>query len=195
MTQTPPAHEGPGLRRPATLTDLEAVPPTHTGHLIGGRIYALPRPRFRHGHAQTRLLSRLAPFDPGSGWPEGPGGWLLLVEPELRLAGNAIVPDLAGWRREGLDLEQLDPYPVIAPAWACEVLSPSTEAFDRGTKAEGLARAGVAWLWFVDPEARSLEVYRNDAGTWRPAGTWRGEAEVSAQPFEALTWPLSALWG
>ena len=193
MTQTPPSHEGPGLRRPATLADLEAVPPTHTGHLIGGRIYALPRPRFRHSNAQSGLFSLLDSRIGRGG--QGPGGWLLLVEPELRLAGNAIVPDLAGWRREGLDLEQLDPYPVLAPAWACEVLSPSTEAFDRGIKAEGLARAGVPWLWFVDPEARSLEVYRNDAGTWRPAGTWRGEAEVSAQPFETLSWPLSALWG
>lgn len=188
-----PTPDGPGLRRPATLADLVAVPPTHTGHLIDGKLYTLPRPRFRHSRAQGALHGALfGPFDQQRG---GPGGWLLLIEPELRLGGSAIVPDLAGWRREGLDLEQLDPYPTVAPAWACEVLSPSTEAFDRGLKADALARHGVEWLWFVDPEARTLEAYRNDARSWRPAGNWQGAAIVTAPPFEALSWSLGLLWG
>ena len=29
-----------------------------------------------------------------------PGGWIILDEPELHLHGDALVPDLAGWRRE-----------------------------------------------------------------------------------------------
>lgn len=194
MTQQPSDILAP--RRPATLADLAGVPSTHTGHLIDGKLYAFPRPRLRHGKAHVRVLARLAPFDPEAFGPGGPGGWLLLVEPELHLGGNAIVPDLAAWRREGLDEATLDPYPTAAPAWACEVLSPSTETFDRGTKAEALARHGVEWLWFVDPEAKTLEVYRNDGGVWRQQGAaWRGAVDVAAAPFEALTWPLGALWG
>ena len=193
MTQTPPVLSGPGLRREATLADLEAVPSTYTGHLIGGKLFALPRPRFRHNQAQSELLTTLSPpFGRGVG---GPGGWLFLVEPELRLGGNAIVPDLAGWLRDGLDIERLDPYPTLAPAWVCEVLSPSTEAFDRGLKAESLARAGVAWLWMVDPEGRTLEAFRNEEATWRPVGAWQGKEAVRASPFEALSWPLASLWG
>jgi len=191
MAQSPTDVLAP--RRPATLADLAGVPSTHTGHIIDGRLYTLPRPRFRHGRAQSELLTTLSPpFGRGVG---GPGGWLFIVEPELHLGANAIVPDLAGWRREGLDVAALDPYPTVAPAWCCEVLSPSTETFDRGAKAEALAAAGVAWLWFVDPEARTLEAYHRDGKTWRPAGSWQGAEEVKASPFEALIWPLGALWG
>jgi Uma2 family endonuclease len=132
------------------------------------------------------------PFGRGLG---GPGGWLFLVEPELHLGRNVLVPDLAGWPRDGLKIDDLDPYPTVAPAWLCEVLSPGTEVFDRGTKATAFARAGVAWLWFVDPEARTLEVYRNDAGAWRPeASTWSGETLINAPPIEELSWPLGVLW-
>lgn len=75
------------------------------------------------------------------------------------------------------------------------MLSPGTEVFDRGTKAPWFAAAGVPWLWFVDPEAHTLEVYQNDAGTWRPRPRYQGAVDVIAPPFEALTWPLGVLWG
>jgi Uma2 family endonuclease len=195
MTQTPPLGLGPGPRRPATLADLEAVPSDRTAHLLGGKLYTFPRPRHRHEKALTRLLVRLGPFDPDASGLAGPGGWLFLVEPELRLGSERAVPDLAGWRREGLDENLLDPYPTIAPAWVCEVLSPSTEVFDRGDKATYFQRIGVSWLWFVDPEAQTLEVYENDAGQFRQCQRRQGAVDVAAPPFDALTWPLGALWG
>jgi Uma2 family endonuclease len=191
MTQ-PTLPGGPGARRPATLADLEAVPSDRTAHLLGGKLYTFPRPRHRHGKALYRLSVSLSPFDPGAG-AQGPGGWLFLVEPELRLGSERVVPDLVGWRREGLDENLLDPYPTIAPAWVCEVLSPSTEVFDRGDKATYFQQNGVSWLWFVDPEAQTLEVYENDAGQFRQCQRHRGVVDVAAPPFEALTWPLGAL--
>jgi Uma2 family endonuclease len=192
MTQ--PTHSGAGLHRPATLADLVAVPSTHTGHLISGSLHAFPRPRNLHSKAQYRLGTRLSPFDPDASGPGGPGGWLLLHEPELHPGGDALVPDLAGWRREGLDPTRFDPYPTVVPAWVCEVLSPSTETFDRGTKADSYTRHGVEWLWFIDPEERFLEVFQQDQG-WRLHKRWQGNIDVSAPPFDAVTWPLGALWG
>jgi hypothetical protein len=56
------------------------------------------------------------------------------------------------------------------------------------------SRAGVAWRWFVDPDARTLEAYRNDAGARRPEGRWQGEAGVTAAPFGAFGWSLATLW-
>ena len=132
------------------------------------------------------------PFHRGRG---GPGGWVILAETEVRIGQEAVVPDMAGWRRERLPEGTRGAYLAVAPDWACEILSPRTETFDRGTKAEWYASVGVGWLWFIDPEARTLEAYRRDGSSWRPAGTWRGDAEVTAQPFEALTWPLASLWG
>jgi Uma2 family endonuclease len=192
MTQ--PHLDGLPPQRPATLADLAALPSTHTGHILGGKLYAFPRPRNPHTKATSRLGVRLGPFDPDASGPGGYGGWLFLDESELHLAGDVLVPDLAGWQREGLDLARLDPYPTVPPAWVCEVLSPRTETFDRGAKAESYAAHGVGWLWFVDPEAKTLEVYANDAGTWRQRLARKGNVEVTAPPFDALAWPLASLW-
>ncbi|RYZ15549.1 MAG: hypothetical protein EOO70_06575 [Myxococcaceae bacterium] len=59
----------------------------------------------------------------------------------------------------------------------------------------GYASVGVGWLWFVDPEHRTLEAHENDAGTWRPLGRWQDEGQVEAPPFAAAGWALVALWG
>src|SRR5437899_2329842 len=46
------------------------------------------------------------------------------------------------------------------PDLVVEVLSPSTEAQDRGIKMRRFAAAGVPHYWIVVPETRSLEAYR-----------------------------------
>jgi hypothetical protein len=85
----------PGRRR-ATLADLESVPDHEVAELIHGVLYAHPRPRSRHARSASRLGAVLGgPFDQGAG---GPGGWIILDEPELHLGPepDVLVPDLAG---------------------------------------------------------------------------------------------------
>ena len=83
----------------------------------------------------------------------GPGGWILLDEPELHLHGDVLVPDLAGWRRERMpELPDAAAF-ELAPDWICEVLSPSTAASDRAEKMPIYARERVAHVWLVDPIA------------------------------------------
>ena len=53
----------------------------------------------------TMLAAALVPpFQHGNG---GPGGWQLLVEVEVHLRGDVLVPDLAGWRSDR-DLNFMD---------------------------------------------------------------------------------------
>lgn len=61
--------------------------------------------------AATRLGGALGPFDLGG--PEAPGGWIILIEPELHLGPDILVPDLAGWRHSRM-AELLD----LAALWA-----------------------------------------------------------------------------
>ena len=111
------------------------------------------------------------------------------------LAGVVLVPDLAGWRRERLPhLDASVPYFDLAPDWVCEVLSPSTEALDRGEKRVAYAREGVRHLWLVTPPARLLEVLRLDGGRWLIAQTFAGDDKVRAEPFDAIELDLSILW-
>jgi Uma2 family endonuclease len=131
------------------------------------------------------------PFDRGVG---GPGGWVILDEPELHLHGDVLVPDLAAWRRERMPkLPQTAAF-ELAPDWICEVLSPSTEAIDRADKMPVYARERVCHIWLVDPLTRTLEVFWLDGPTYRVMGTHRDEAIVTVPPFEALGLELAALW-
>jgi len=181
----------PALRR-ATYADLEAVPPHRVAEIINGRLETHPRPRPTHGAAALRLGAKLGdPFDFGDG---GPGGWIFIMEPELHLGADVVVPDLAGWRRERLPAEPKTPYIEIAPDWACEILSPSTERLDRGPKRRIYADAGVGHLWLLDPAARLLEVFANVAGQWLLLATVEPGEEVRAAPFDAVGFPLDALF-
>ena len=54
----------------------------------------------------------------------GPGGWWLLIKPDLHLGEDIVVPDVAGWRRERLPDVPDEPHLELAPDWVCENLSP-----------------------------------------------------------------------
>ncbi len=168
------------------------VPEHLVAEIIGGELYTSPRPRPRHARASSALGGYLEPaFGHGRG---GPGGWWILFEPELHLAEDVLVPDLAGWR-----LERLPQLPetvgiTVVPDWVCEVISPSTGRLDRVEKLPVYARNGVAFAWIVDPEQRTLEVLRLEDGRWTVAGLYGGDQTVAAEPFEAVQIDLKSLW-
>ncbi len=181
-------------RRRATYADLEQVAPHLVAEIIDGVLYTSPRPGSPHARAASVLGIDLGgPFYRGRG---GPGGWVILDEPELHLGPepDVLVPDLAGWRRERMPEVPDAPAFTLAPDWICEVLSASTEAIDRAEKMPVYAREGVQHLWLVDPVLQTLESYRLEAGAWRLLKTYRGDRVVRAEPFDAIELDLAALW-
>ncbi|RKH20860.1 Uma2 family endonuclease [Corallococcus praedator] len=185
---------GNGDRKPATYADLEGVPPTKVGELIEGALVISPRPASRHTRAATKLGAWLdGAFDLGR---NGPGGWLVLDAPELRFPhpGDALVPDVAAWRRERMPELPDVPFFLLAPDWVCEVVSDVTRTWDRGPKMRVYAREGVEWLWFIDPLAEGLEIHRLRDGQWRLFGVHLGSGTVDAEPFDAVPLNLGRLW-
>ncbi len=134
------------------------------------------------------------PFDRPPGGPGGPGGWWILFEPELHFGNDVLVPDLAGWRRERMSRLPSTVAFELAPDWVCEVISPSTAPLDRGKKMDAYGRAGVGFLWLVDPLARTLEVFRLENGRWTRLAAHTGAACVRAEPFDALELDLGRWW-
>ncbi len=180
-------------RKPATYADLEALPPHVVGELIAGELHVSPRPAAPHTVASSRLGGKLSTrFDWGDG---GPGGWIILDEPELHFGEDVLVPDLAGWRRERMPRPPRTAAFTLAPDWLCEVSSPSTAALDRGAKLPVYAREGVRHVWLVDPEARTLEVLRLEGARYMLLVTHTGLARVCVEPFEAIELELAFLWG
>ena len=131
-------------------------------------------------------------FQKGSG---GPGGWWILIEPEVHLGDDVFVPDVVGWRRERLPVfPKDDAFATLAPDWVCEVLSPSTRTFDLTTKRAAYAAHGVEHLWLIDPEALTLEAFRLVAGAWTLTAALAGDAEARVAPFDAIAFSLADLW-
>lgn len=180
-------------RRRATYEDLCQVPDHRVAEILDGELVVSPRPALRHARASLGLGGHLwGPFQGGRSG--GPGGWWILFEPELHLADDIVVPDLAGWRHERLPSVPDRAYMTLAPDWVCEVISPATERMDRSRKMRIYAREGVMHLWLLDPLVRTLEAFRLEGGRWGLLGTHSDTDVVRIEPFEAIEIELMALW-
>ena len=180
------------FNRPATYEDVLAAPENTVAEVIHGVLHTNPRPGPRHANAGSNLGVLVGgPFRLGKG---GPGGWVTLDEPELHLAADIVVPDLAGWRRERMPAIPKKAYFEIVPDWICEILSPSTSKVDRSEKLPIYAREGVRHAWLLDPIARTLEVFRLESGKWLLLGVHRDDEVVRAEPFDAIELGLRSLW-
>jgi Uma2 family endonuclease len=185
----------PPRRRPATYEDLLAVPDPLVAEILDGELFALRRPSPRHAQAASGVGGALFErFNNSGGGADAPGGWWILDEPELHLGDDVVVPDIAGWRRERLTSLPETAFIELAPDWVCEVLSPATEAIDRGRKTRVYARENVRHLWFLNPVPRTLEVYRLLESRWTLLATFIGDERIHAEPFEAVGLDMSRWW-
>jgi Putative restriction endonuclease len=176
----------------ATYADIEALPPNMVGEILFGALVTHPRPAPRHAAAMSHLGGVLTrPFGFGDG---GPGGWIILVEPELHLGPHVVVPDIAGWRKERLAGRKDLAWFEEEPDWACEVLSPSTRVYDVGSKRGIYGTYGVGHLWYIDPSILSLEVFQRQETDWLLTHTFIGHEDVCAPPFDVITFSLGLLW-
>jgi Uma2 family endonuclease len=178
--------------RDATYEDLLAVPAHQLAQIIDGVLHVHPRPGSPHARVTSTMgIDIGGPFDRGRG---GPGGWLILDEPELHVESDIVVSDLAGWRRERMPEMPDVPYFTLAPDWVCEVLSPSTSKIDRGPKRRIYAREHVSYLWLVDPEAKTLEAFRIEGDSYLLIATHEDDDRVRVPPFDAVEIELAAWW-
>lgn len=180
-------------KRSATYEDILLLPENQVGEILNGHLHTHPRPAPRHARAYSALTGNLwNPFDNGSG---GPGGWWIIDEPELHLGADIVVPDIAGWRRERMPQLPDTAWFELSPDWVCEVLSPATARTDRAVKMPLYAREGVAHLWLVDPDPRTLEVYQLQNDThWLLLTTLKADDPVQQPPFDAVSFSLASLW-
>lgn len=197
-TRRPPEPESTERNDPSVEADFQAAPADMVAELLDGELHLSPRPARPHTNAASRLGILIGgPFWLGTG---GPGGWVILDEPELHFGSrpDKLVPDLAGWRRERLpDALGGDEAPAhyeLAPDWVCEVLSERTRHLDKGPKMRIYAREGVRHLWLVDPRAHTLDEFRLEENHWLLVDTFAGEQRVRAEPFDAMELELALLW-
>jgi Uma2 family endonuclease len=178
--------------RRATYQDILDAPEHKVAEIIDGELVLSPRPAKPHSSVFTTLVGDLEPaFARGRG---GPGGWIILAEPELHLADDVCVPDIGGWRREHMSEIDDGAFHTVAPNWVCEILSRSTERYDRVEKLRIYARAGVEYAWLVSPRMRSLEVLRLRDDAYSIVAMHVDEERARIAPFDAIEIELALLW-
>ena len=184
-------HPAPRL---SLYEQLLALPEGLTGEILNGQLHTQPRPTGPHLRVGSSLGSKLhRRFDEGDG---GPGGWWILLEPELHFVRDTevAVPDIAGWRRERLPTLPAGHRFEVVPDWVCEILSPSTASKDREVKLPLYAHYGVSYAWLVDPLQHRLEAYERVAGKWQLIVVAEGDQVVEIPPFVENSLSLGSLW-
>lgn len=180
--------------RPATYQDVLDAPEHLVAEIIDGELLLHPKPAPRHSFA-AGVLGRILipPFQEGIG---GPGGWLILLEPELHLGPQIIDPDIAGWRLDNLQEFPETAYIDTPPNWVCEFISPSSVSKDMKRYPPIYARYGVEYRWLGDPRRnrQTLETFVLAQGEWKKTGAFQGDDEVAAPPFAEAPFRLGRLW-
>lgn len=179
-------------KKRATYQDVIDAPEYQVAEIIGGQLRLSPRPGGPATEVASALVSELRPpFGRGRG---GPGGWVILLEPELHIGDEVLVPDLAGWRRERLPMLPDGASFTVAPDWVCEVLSKSTERIDRAEKMDRYSAMGVKHLWLVHPRMKTVEAYRLVDDRWLLIAVYKDEERARIEPFDAIELDLASLW-
>lgn len=157
--------------------------------VIDGDLWMTTAPDLDHQYPITGLIALIKPY-----LRRGPGGQIFAAPVGLILdEQNGLQPDLVyvSQARTGI-LTRRGIRGV--PDLVVEVLSPGTEARDRGVKQRRYAAAGVPHYWIVDPATRSLEAYRLGADGYERAGTFGPGSIFRSELFPDLDLPIDELW-
>ena len=185
--------------KPPTFADLYrqlcALPDNVTGEIIAGELVVSPRPAAPHAKVGSDAIQQIGfRYNRKPGGVDGPGGWWILGGPELHLGEEVLVPDIAGWKRETLPAIPRTAAFTVRPDWVGEVLSPATSRRDKQEKARSYHRAGVNWLWLIDPLERTVEALRRDGEFWVRLGVWADDEKARIEPFDVVELDLSQWW-
>jgi Uma2 family endonuclease len=157
--------------------------------VIDGELFVTPSPSWSHQYALAELHVRLHNWVRARNLGyvvEAPLGVVLDEE-------TGVQPDLIyiSSQRSGIIAERgLEG----APDLVVEVLSPSTEARDRGVKLRRYAAAGISHYWLLDLRARALEAYELTDDGYRQAGVFGPGATFRPSLFSGLDIPVDTLW-
>ncbi len=146
--------------------DVLNAPGHMVAEVIDGTLHTQPRPAMPHARASSSLGAKIGgPFDYDSG---GPGGWWIIDEPELHLADDILVPNLAGWRRERMSDFPDSAYVTFAPDWDLAKCSPPEPA---------------GWISMRNGRSTPAKAFPGSGSWTRPTGLWRCSSSTTVNGF------------
>lgn len=178
-----------------TVAEWLAQPQERRLELIDGELIEKASPDYAHGVAQFGLSDLLRPEFHRRGGGGHPGGWWIVGEVDIQLGENGFRPDLAGWRRERVPVMPSTRPIVLRPDWICETLSRSNASNDTIRKMWHYHRAEVPHYWILDPDTKSLAVFRNSPEGYVNVMVSQAGETVRAEPFAAIEIRVGLLFG
>jgi Uma2 family endonuclease len=134
--------------RPFTVDDLDTMPDDGRRYeLIDGTLVVSAAPGWLHQRAVMNLALLLAQACP-PGFEVLPAPFAVQFNERTQLQPDIVVTESRHFSARGL---------YVPPLLAVEVLSESTQMYDRYTKSQVFARAGTPSFWVVEPLARPAE--------------------------------------
>ncbi len=121
---------------------------------INGEVVVQSPAKWRHTVASQNLFTLLSLYV-----SEHSLGFVGQEKVLVTLTRNDYEPDVCYFGTEKAQTFTPDQMKFPAPDFVVEVLSPSTEANDRGVKFVDYAAHGVTEYWIVDPDAEMIEQY------------------------------------
>jgi Uma2 family endonuclease len=172
-----------------THADLLAMPEDgKIREIIEGELFVTPSPISDH----QKILFELA-MACGKFLEVHPLGKVWFAPLDVILSDhNVLEPDLLLVLKEHQSI--VKDWVYGAPDLVVEILSPTTEARDRGPKMKAYARFGVREYWIVDPTTQMIEVYRLAAEGFELARTCAKGDNVETPLLPGFLLPVESLF-
>jgi Uma2 family endonuclease len=178
------------VRPRVSYADLERAPEDGRRYeLYDGEVYVVPAPLPRHQVVQQLIAELLRRY------AQACGGFAVDSPIDIVFSEyDVLQPDIVFFAPSRAHLIDLDHVIRHPPDLCVEIVSPSTEATDRGRKMQMFARYGVTEYWIVDPGTRTIEIHRLGDGAYVLQETKSGAESVTSPVVPGLTFRADSIF-
>ncbi|HLC15383.1 MAG TPA: Uma2 family endonuclease [Thermodesulfovibrionia bacterium] len=147
------------LTQKHTIEDYQRLAEGAPYQLIDGELIMSPAPKPKHQRILMRIIEKLIPLSKGR-------GDLFVAPVDVYFDDeDAFQPDIIFISNQKKHIIKDDGI-YGAPDLVIEILSKSTAYYDLNKKFKVYEKYGVNEYWIIDPDAQTIELYRNDQVQW-----------------------------
>ena len=157
--------------------------------LIHGEVHVFPSPNTKHQRSLWNLSVNLGVYAKS----HDVGRFYFAPLDALLAADTALQPDLVLVSREHVGIIRESGI-AGSPDLVVEILSPSTAAHHRATKLALYADASVPWVWFLDPEAKTVEALKLEGKRYFVDSILAGDQILTSSIFPGWQVPLNEVF-
>jgi len=144
--------------------------------IIGGKLFMTPKPKPLHQEIIGRLYVALYSFLRQQKFPGK-----IFMDVDVVFGEQVVSPDIIYISPERLSII-FETNIQGAPDLVVEVLSPSTQKYDRKHKSQLYYTNGVKEYWLIDPAMQLAEIFSREDKGWYRSGVY-DEEDILASPL------------